>query len=124
MGQEDQEADDDGDDGAEEDGPGCHVFGGFGQGAVFGRGQVDAEFKDSVEHFGGEDGDDGEEDDGKLYGRDAQEETDQQGEQRNREVDPHVALRAQGIPEAAESIAKAVDEFRPLAFALHGLFWP
>src|SRR5579884_793859 len=34
--QEDEQADDDGDDGAEEDGPGGYIFGDFGDGAVFG----------------------------------------------------------------------------------------
>jgi len=116
-----KQADDDGEDCAEEDGASGYVFSDFGEGVVLGRGEVDTEFEDGVEHLGDEDDDDGEEDDSELDGRDAEYEAGEEGKESDAEMYTHVELGAEDIHEAAKGIAEASDESGPCT--LRELWW-
>jgi len=110
MGSEDEDADGYGEHGAQEDGTGGDILGGFGEGVVVTGGEVDTGFGDSVQHFGNEDDGDGDKEHSEFDGCEAEHNAGSDDDECHGQMHARVTLGAHGIDEAVPGVNEAAQE--------------
>lgn len=78
---------------------------------VFGHRQIDARLNDRVEDFRQPDSTDSKIEDSKILGGDMEQDASDGYQDSDAEMDTHIALCAQGVPESMEGVTKAGDKF-------------